>query len=458
MPPDLAAAYADLLQNGQDPDAMDQVAVQLERYGFAVEAQQLRARAAQIRASRPTPQQPVQPGPPKGQVTPPPQVTPTLPPGWLPPGLNLPPGLQIPGNLIPGNLIPIGPTPVQPASGGYAYNPNLGSVGSGPTYSPGPVSGDAGALNYLGYNAGSPGPEQNPNSGPKPISVASGGAWDPTFQSAVTSFQSANGLGADGWIGPGTRTKLKALVDAKNARGGGTTPAQVIPANWNPMAAPPPPAGGTIPLVYIPNTAAVGSGASYEPGPVDQDAAALRFLGFNPGNPGPQVGHGPGATGGAFDLAFKAAVLQFQVQNGLAADGWIGPGTRTKLGQAVNAKNLSLGGGLGGLLGNLTTTSGSGKGQSPGRRSATVMSPSGLRLRSQPHGAAPTLNLIPANGTVQVLKVMPGPKAEAVSPGRVGGWALVDYASQRGWIPAEWIRLDPPSPQTGYSRRRRARA
>lgn len=58
MPPELRAAYSALLAQADaaDPDQLDLVAGQLAQYGFVTEANQLRAKAAEIRARRAAPQ------------------------------------------------------------------------------------------------------------------------------------------------------------------------------------------------------------------------------------------------------------------------------------------------------------------------------------------------------------------------------------------------------------------
>lgn len=82
MPPELRAAYQQLLANGQDPAALDEVAARLEQYGYRTEAAQLRAKAADLRRSRPAPAPP-----PTGPVVPPvpPFVVPPTPGSIAPP-------------------------------------------------------------------------------------------------------------------------------------------------------------------------------------------------------------------------------------------------------------------------------------------------------------------------------------------------------------------------------------
>lgn len=101
------------------------------------------------------------------------------------------------------------------------------------------------------------------------------------------------------------------------------------------------------PLVYVPNLLPVGSGASYNPGPIGADAHALNFLGFIPDALLPQIPDTSGNVAqdqaletGAFNKVFRQAVTDFQqTAGGLTVDGFIGPKTRTALGLAVAAKN-----------------------------------------------------------------------------------------------------------------------
>lgn len=112
-----------------------------------------------------------------------------------------------PGGQQMGALVTMG------APSGFNYVPDLAPVGSKSTYFPRSVTDDALALTFLGFDAGIPGggvsQSADMNSGT--------GAWDINFRGAVTAFQKANGLTADGWIGPQTRTMLKTRVDQKNA-------------------------------------------------------------------------------------------------------------------------------------------------------------------------------------------------------------------------------------------------
>jgi len=99
-------------------------------------------------------------------------------------------------------------------------------------------------------------------------------------------------------------------------------------------------------LDYNPSTASVGTGASYFPGDVSADAAALAYLGFLPAGVAllPSTGSQSGdmnAAAGAWDPAFRAALGAFQQTAGINVDGFIGPISRGKLKIAVDAKNAA---------------------------------------------------------------------------------------------------------------------
>jgi len=402
-PEDMSAAIAairakveQLIAQGTDSAAMRAMAAQLEAYGLTAEADALRKRADQIDAAR------------RAQPAPAPSVTPPFSPAVVP--------------------VPV-PVPVPAAPAGFVYNPNLGDVGSGSSYNPGPVDQDAAALRYLGYNAGSP--------------AGSRGAWDATFQAALKSFQRDNPpLVVDGWIGPKSRMALKARVEMKNAGGAAIPTVPVMPA-----VSPAPPAPGGMPFTYLPNLGPVGSQAqgNYNPNPVDQDAAALNFLGYNAGNPGSEstryttLVSTPG-KGGAWNTQFQAAVRAFQQANpGLTVDGWIGPNTRKVILARVTEKNAQLmGGKVAGAMARKSVTVVGSRGR---RRTATAKAPAGVRLRTQPNPTSGFLSIVPLNGTVEVKALYPGRKMETISPGP-GGWAQVIYLGREGFVPSEWLVLD----------------
>ncbi len=100
------------------------------------------------------------------------------------------------------------------------------------------------------------------------------------------------------------------------------------------------------PLLYVPNLADVGHGASYNPGSIAGDAHALNFLGFIPDPILTQIPDTSGDVGtdqaqgrGAFNPQFQVAVRDFQTETGITVDGFIGPQTRQRLALAVAAHN-----------------------------------------------------------------------------------------------------------------------
>jgi len=106
--------------------------------------------------------------------------------------------------------------------------------------------------------------------------------------------------------------------------------------------------GAASQIAYVPDLAPVGSGASYFPRDVEQDAKALNFLGFlsdvddanrftSNGNQSEDIQN----QSGAWDPAFRAAVTRAQAALRLTVDSWIGPQTRTALAAAVATKNAS---------------------------------------------------------------------------------------------------------------------
>lgn len=106
--------------------------------------------------------------------------------------------------------------------GPVAYSPNVGPVGSAAkgNYYPGDVTGDASALNYLGFlSDGDYNLDALTTRGSMSADRSAGtGAWFPAFQRAVRAFEAASGLPVDaGWIGPNTRRSLQNAVQAKNA-------------------------------------------------------------------------------------------------------------------------------------------------------------------------------------------------------------------------------------------------
>lgn len=190
LPPDLQAKFDELMVKGEDPDAMDQVATALEAQGFKTDAIRLRLRASELRAAHPVP------GP-----------TPAAPPPAAPRPVSPAPA-PAPASK-----------PITPGLSVLGYIPDLAPVGSAAAgnYFPRSVTEDAKALRFLGLPAGNPGGGVSQASDMK----QKAGAWNPTFQAALRSFQSSafgksKGLVADGWIGPSSRQALFEAVELKN--------------------------------------------------------------------------------------------------------------------------------------------------------------------------------------------------------------------------------------------------
>jgi len=212
--------------------------------------------------------------------------------------------------------------------------------------------------------------------------------------------------------------------------------------------APPPPPARTqaLPiLTYTPDLRANSDPGAYyvtssgsAARDVRQDMKALRFLGYAaPINPGGNVSYSADSSSktGSFSPAVQAVVKQFQKDTGLTADGWLGKGTRTKLGALVAAKN--------GSNDAANQAAGVPSVQFAGRvvvgaRPVRVLSPGGLRLRAQPATTATVLDYVPTQTLVPALDLVRGPRRER-SPGPDSGWMLVEHRGRRGWVPAEWV-------------------
>ncbi|MCC6336198.1 MAG: peptidoglycan-binding protein [Myxococcales bacterium] len=123
------------------------------------------------------------------------------------------------------------------------------------------------------------------------------GRFGPVTDAAVRGFQRRQGLTVDGWAGPQTMAKLRAVVAARTAP--------------RPPAAPP---GG--PRLVV--------GARGEA--VKELQQRLQALGLY-----------AGAVGGNFGPATEQAVKAFQRQQGLTVDGWAGPQTMAALRNATGS-------------------------------------------------------------------------------------------------------------------------
>lgn len=91
MPAAVRAAFETLLATGKDPDAMERVAAEYEKYGWSAEADALRTRARQLRASAPKPGPAPQPSTPPPPPPAPPAPAPAPAPAPVIPDLPMPP-------------------------------------------------------------------------------------------------------------------------------------------------------------------------------------------------------------------------------------------------------------------------------------------------------------------------------------------------------------------------------
>jgi peptidoglycan hydrolase-like protein with peptidoglycan-binding domain len=130
-------------------------------------------------------------------------------------------------------------------------------------------------------------------------SVTVDGSYGPATKTAVASFQTAQGLSADGIVGPQTLTALKTAL----AGTGGTS------------------AGA----------AAQAPTTTLKPG--DSGAEVVRLQ-----RTLTALGHSPGKADGYYGSATQQAVTAFQKEQGLSADGVVGPQTLTALQSALQAR------------------------------------------------------------------------------------------------------------------------
>lgn len=205
---------------------------------------------------------------------------------------------------------------------------------------------------------------------------------------------------------------------------------------------------------------------------VRQEAKALRFLGYDAGDPGYSGNAAADQSQGlgSWSPKFQAAARAYQSEHGLTADGWVGPGTIGQLAKDVAQRNLAnvaqnrasnvpdavfsgsrvlvgrysghgvavgLSHGRGVTMGAVNGPSG--KITTP-KEPRAVRFESALRLRKQPTDAGRTVLTAPKGGKGVLVQHVSGPKREAASSGP-GGWALVAYENTRGWVPAEWLTL-----------------
>ncbi len=128
------------------------------------------------------------------------------------------------------------------------------------------------------------------------------GQFQGPTQMAVMAFQQAAGIGADGVVGPVTWGQL---LPAPPGSAGVSAPA-TTPTATAPARVPTPPAADPLPTLRLGATGVA----------VTQLQTQLQRLGFY-----------QGAIDGDFGPQTEAAVMRFQQQRGLEADGIVGPAT-----------------------------------------------------------------------------------------------------------------------------------
>jgi len=140
------------------------------------------------------------------------------------------------------------------------------------------------ALTALGYSPGNP--DGNYGSG---------------TQQAVSAFQTAKGLAADGVVGPATLAALRTALSGTSSSSGTTTGAEST--------------------VQAPST-------TLNPGDTGQQVVLLQQALTS-------LGYSTGSADGNYGATTKAAVTSFQQAKGLTADGVVGPQTLLALQQAL---------------------------------------------------------------------------------------------------------------------------
>jgi hypothetical protein len=405
---------ADLCLNGVNADALDAVANAAELFGFVAEAQCLRAKAAQLRAA----QRPAPAPPPPPPIAPQPQITPVGP--FQPPPAPAPPP--------PAPAPPPPPAPVVPPP---SLTPNFATV----TTQDAPPSGDliirrspsmsgpvltTGAMGVRGFAATTPGAANQIGGAHKNGTVA------------VLSRITNEGINwaevqwnGDARVSPSNWPAARGFVKAQFL-----TPSAQAPVAPAPAAIPGLPGG--IPGGFTPA--------------IDLTTIALPRMRVTTNDPAPsgdlfivsapEEGHSiPGVGAEKNGLVDVLNPIPVQDANGTfwLNVRWNGGNRLGPVTGFAKAKFL--------VPVSPTTISGTGSHVISGEgRSATVASSSGMRLRDRPGPHGSTLSLVPSNTRVKLLKIAPGLKADARSPGP-GGWALIEYEGRPGWVQSEWLLL-----------------
>jgi hypothetical protein len=400
---------ADLCLNGVNADALDAVANTAELFGFVAEAQCLRAKAAQLRgAQRPAPAPP-----------PPPPV----------PGPGVQPARFQPPAPVP---VPVAPPPPAPVVPPPTLTPNFATV----TTQDAPPSGDliirrspsmsgptltTGAMGVSGFAPGTPGAANQIGGAHKngTVSVLSrisneGIDW------AEIQWSGDNRVSPSNW--PAVRGFAKAQFLTPSAQAPVAPAPAAIPGGLFP--------GGLSPEGLLPANLVTSALPRMRVTTNDPAPSGDLFIVASPGRAGtPGVG---AEKNGLVDVLNPLPVMGSDGNLWLNVR-WNGGSRLGPVTGFAKAKFL--------VPVSPTTISGTGSHVVGGEgRAATIASSSGMRLRQRPGPHGETISLVPANTRVKLLKIAPGKKADARSPGP-GGWALVEYEGRPGWVQAEWLLL-----------------
>jgi peptidoglycan hydrolase-like protein with peptidoglycan-binding domain len=140
------------------------------------------------------------------------------------------------------------------------------------------------------------------------------GSADGTYglktEAAVVAFQQDNGLSADGVVGAETASALNSALSK------GATATETSPSTTTPSA----PSGG----FTLPEGTKLRRGEEADPAVVTALQQALSSAGYD-----------PGSADGTYGQKTEAAVVAFQQDNGLSADGVVGPETASALSSAL---------------------------------------------------------------------------------------------------------------------------
>jgi peptidoglycan hydrolase-like protein with peptidoglycan-binding domain len=134
------------------------------------------------------------------------------------------------------------------------------------------------------------------------------GTYGQKTEAAVVAFQQDNGLSADGVVGPETASALN------NALSEGTTATETGPSTTTPSS------GG----FTLPEGTKLRRGEEADPAVVTALQQALSSAGYD-----------PGSADGTYGQKTEAAVVAFQQDNGLSADGVVGAETASALSSAL---------------------------------------------------------------------------------------------------------------------------